>query len=685
MSIPILISSFLFVLSFIGLGSFINQKLNLKLNQLFYYPIGYFTLLGFIQFLIYPWVQLRLPSQFLFIIILVLMIFSLGLGLLYLWKNKFNIKVILTFLIGFIFVGWIGYLMSRQTLGQNSFDYTYYLSMVAHNANSSTLGWTDFGTGLPIALNIQYDFQSYYTLGSFLLFAFEPIQRLLSPNLFMITSGLYIWVFSILFYTLEFTLFVGLAVHFKKLKSLAFVVGALIFLGFFSATYYNLTFAFFGNTIRTWIVTFLLFEIVRRYDEQDFSLKSHVWMMLLSSALIAVSSTGFFLGFMLLVAYVLLLFFRQEHIKFYISRILIIILPTFVFALYYMLIPSALVLVILVLFYGGIWLLTYLKGNVQAIILNIVKWSLWIGFPTVILVYSLSQIIKGGSIYPSFFQDHRAYDMVWYYFNIEDNFKGFLNSLFFISLILFLIKSKSSLREVLIVLIILFINPISVYFVHKFLASVVYYRSYELIFNPFTVFMFVIGIESLIQSRFLVNRILFASLIVFLVPNVLLHSFYYYHDSFIPNDTYNTLYKLDNSQIEPLSVLKTKVLLENYKEAKVVSQIETVLSHVPNVINILNNDVIRGIDKFSIRPEESKLLNIFIVRDFIGQEIFDKEPDYENTCNYLIDEKVDFVIVDKNQFYVNEDGSFTPLYFKVRDCSTQIYENENYLIYQFYW
>lgn len=72
-------------------------------------------------------------------------------------------------------------------------------------------------------------------------------------------------------------------------------------------------------------------------------------------------------------------------------------------------------------------------------------------------------------------------------------------------------------------------------------------------------------------------------------------------------------------------------------------------------------------------------------RDYIGQVIFDQEPQYDQTCSLLIESRIDFVIVSKNQFLIDDIGEIIPLYFKVRDCADLVYENSGYMLYQFYW
>jgi len=256
--------------------------------------------------------------------------------------------------------------------------------------------------------------------------------------------------------------------------------------------------------------------------------------------------------------------------------------------------------------------------------------------------------------------------------------------LYFISLLFYIIKSKGTFRVYMLGLLILFVNPFSSLFVSRFIASVVYYRSFELLFNPFTTILFIILMFDWIRNKTM-NRILVGSLFLWLIPLVITHSQMYYHPSFIPTQAYSSLYRLDSNQMDTLSLLKTKIELENYDQAIVVSQIEGVRGFVPNVITPISNEDIRNIDKYTLNPETSKLLTIFENRDYIGQQIFDTEPDYIHTCQYLMDAQVDFVVVDKRQFFVDETGQFIPLYFLVRDCATPVFENTDYFIYQFYW
>lgn len=684
--ISILLYSIIFFVTFYNLGLFINQRFNFDLDSWLFFPFGLITWLGIIQFLIYPIVWLKIPTIVFFGLLLILVIVINVKALLSKRKNKLNKYDIGFYLCMLIFVAIMVYFSSNRTLGQNSFDTNFYLSIVIQGSTSPNFSFVEYGTGfVSNVINTQYDYQSFYAFGSFILATLEPIVHILNSSYFTITTHTFIWTISILFYMFEFTLLIGMIKQFNlKLNPIVpFII--LLFLGYHSLVYYNSIFAFFGNTYRVWILAFLMMEIYRSITTQIYR---PFILLLASSALIAVSSTGFFLGIIVLTPYVMFIFMQRLDFNRTIEIVSLLIFPTLVFALFYLgsnqINIFMIILVLIILLYGLFTFLYFSKMLIKDKIYSLIRILIVYGIPIIILGYSIYASITGMKLPQSFFFDHRAYDMVWYYFNTESSVNILINAFYFISLIIYVLMVKNKYRWCIISLIILFINPISSQFVVRFLASVVYYRSFEVIFNPFTVLILSTSALSLInykQVKYIISILLF----LYFTPKVIEHSSLYYHSSFLPNKEYSSLYRVNSSEIEVLSVLKTKIILENYKNAKVISQIEMVRGFVPNVITPISNETIRSINRYAINKERSKLLTIFMNRDFIGQEIFDVKPEYDKTCQYLMDERIDFVIVDKNQFYYDEEGLIIPLYFKVRDCATPIYESNDYFIYQFYW
>lgn len=684
--IAILVYSGSFIVTFYNLGFWLNHRFDFKLDPWLFFPFGLISWFGLIQFLIYPFVWLKIPTIVFFVVLGLLILLINILGIITKNKPRFN-KVDLIYYFGMVlFVVAMVYFAAQRTLGQNSFDTNFYLSMVVQGAHSSTLSFVEYGTGLlSNVVNTQYDYQSFYTFGSFILGTFEPIIRILNPDYFTISTHVYIWTTSILFYTLEFTLMFGMIKQLKLFRSPIIPFLIMLFLGYHSLVYYNNIFAFFGNTYRTWILAFLMMEIYRSLSED---VHKPLVILLVSSALIAVSSTGFFLGIIVLTPYIMILFYRKIDLKLLIRIVGLVVLPTMLFSLFYLggnkIILFLLIFVAIIGVYIFLASLYYCAFKFKESIYSLFRIVILFGLPIFILGYSLFAVVRGRILPQAFFFDHRAYDMVWFYFNTETTVHIFINFIYFVGLFGFMIFSKSIYRWYVLALVVLFINPISAQFVSRFIASVVYYRSFEVIFNPFTVLMFTTTLISFINWE--KTRIVLSILLFFgFLPSVVEHSKLYYHNSFLPSQNYSSLYRVESPQIETLSVLKTKIAIENYEQARVVSQIEMVRGFVPNVVTPISNETIRGINRYTINKEHSKLLTIFMNRDFIGQKIFDVEPEYENTCKYLMDERIDFVVVDKNQFYFDEKGVIIPIYFKVRDCATPIYESDHYFIYQFYW
>ena len=212
--------------------------------------------------------------------------------------------------------------------------------------------------------------------------------------------------------------------------------------------------------------------------------------------------------------------------------------------------------------------------------------------------------------------------------------------------------------------------------------AVIFQRNYDVLYNTFTIAL-LFNYLSIHKEGKKIFQIGILSVCIFLAQYSSLNNYHFYFD---PEENYNGFKRLPNSHVEIFEVLNTKIRIEDYDRAIVVSQIPSVKGFVSNVYSVLDYNVFRSIDRYgeSSIPSFSPLWNIFMPRDYYGQAIFSDDPDYENTCQYLIDSQVDFVLVDSLQFYM-KDGDYVPLYLKVRDCAKEVYSNDRYILYQFYW
>lgn len=679
-------STLLILLLAYCLGMSLIKRLHINLNGILAIPLGFFSLLGLNQFFIYFFIVFKLPSIYFFLNYLILSIVILGLGLKHIKWSLPSRKTILVATLMFIYVLFMVYQSSHRTLGSNGFDTVHYLSMVMEGANQGFFSYVQYDNGLSTSgVNVQYDFQSYYYFGSLMVYVYDRINQWISPYYFDLSSSVFIWISSILYFAINFLMTIEIVKKaFNKHRLLGIALG--IFILFFTSNfYYTNVFTFFGNTYRTLILVFM-YLITHEFLKDKFDVTAFSLLFLLtSSALISVSSSGFFIGAMALFGVVMVLIRYYPDIK--LGRVLVTLsLPTLLFAIFYLSANNQAKLMLLaglmILFYALLLIFDFLPIKMQIYFKWFLKNIVFYLIPILIALVSIYLRLKNGVPYPSFFSDHTRYDMVWYYFDTE-LIPLLVNFIWFIVFIPFILKAKSKFAVFVRILLLTFINPISYIFVYQFIASVVYYRAFELIFNSFTLVLMMTYAFEMISSKS-IKKALSVGFAIFVLIISVIQINAFYNPIFVADKGFSSLYKISSNQVEPLKELKTKIVLEGYVNPIVISQIEPVRGFV-DVYTPIANETIRGLDKFKTVPETSKLLNIFVNRDHYGQKIFDKDPDYANTCKYLMEAKADFVIVNRKAFYEIAPNQFEPLYFRVRECASEIYVNDDYILYQFYW
>jgi len=271
------------------------------------------------------------------------------------------------------------------------------------------------------------------------------------------------------------------------------------------------------------------------------------------------------------------------------------------------------------------------------------------------------------------------YDMVWDYFTFHNLIYIFLNSIIWISFIHLIIRSNVLTKNYFLTIIIVFINPLNFVFMTELLAGQVVHRVFDVLFNPVAlIWMFsVIGIN--------IHRYIKIGLIGMLIIISVQSQNTVYHFVFNRPDNSSYLDRINQNEVDVMNLLNTKIILEDLDRPSVISQIFYIKAYVKDIELPLSYSYYRRLDVYGkVISAPNELWNIFIYRDFETMRIFDKYADYKNTCDYLVMSKVDFVLIARNQFY-RENEDFVPLYIRVRDCATLIYENDDYLLYQFYW
>jgi len=399
--------------------------------------------------------------------------------------------------------------------------------------------------------------------------------------------------------------------------------------------------------------------------------------------MIAVNASGYFISFFALYVYVMIQLFRGKQENKHLFSVFIIFFPAIQFAISYFNVLGMYSQNAMFLLTFAYVLVSIAVRFIRVNLYQLFKISFGFVLPIILVVYSLI-IHMDTPLFMEFFVSRSYTDMIWDYLSFNTLHQYVLNSLLWFAMVVFTWKNRTQARFYFLFSILLFFNPITYAFIVTYMNyDLVFQRGYDAIFNPYTVILFMSLIFSLIE-KYKVLQVALLTITIVLAYSSTTVNYHYYFDA-KPN--YSGYNRLQVDQLQVFEVLNTIIKIEDYDRARVMSQIISVKGFVPNVFSIIEYNKFWSIDRYSEERQESfsPLWNIFIPREYYDQPIFSDKPNYERTCTYLIDRTIDFVIVDQTQFYIDDNGDFVPLYIRVRECATEVYRNERYILYQFYW
>lgn len=656
-------------------GEFLVNKSKIQLNKLLNIPIGFAFFISIITILSYLFVFLKLPSVFFFYIILILLLSPLVI----LYKNIYKLKEIsyFEFLIFLILLISLVYITYNRALGEENFDTLHYLSMIIETAKSNFLTERTADGLILNSFNPTDSLQGFYYFLASLYYFIQKIKLNIQLDIISLTNVNVIWITSVILFTSSISIVLS-SIDLLKVKNRIIQIVIILFtLLYFGTFYYNTIFAFYGNSFRTVYAGLLSLIIYKFIYDNEISLNKSILLMLISFSLMGFSSTGYFISFVSLYALTIFII-KNNSTNYEIDNIFIYFIPTLLFVtmILYTQIIGKIALALPVLYF-----FLYIISKIYPNIINkIFKIIIFIVIPSIITVVSF-YLLLNNKINISFFVDGSFGDMAWGYFRFDEKIHIITNSILWLSLLIYLL-SKNKFKYIFIIIFLLFLNPINYAFLVEFLMNHVFYRTFDAIFNLFTLTLIISTSLSIIDFKNFIN-IAILLLVIYLANYSIQNNYHYYFNAEEDFDNYNRL-RMDEANI--YKVLNTKINIEKYDQAKIISSTPTVKGFVSNIYSIITVNEYRQLERYTgnTNPAPSELWNIFVKRSYYGEPIFNTEPDYDHVCQYLIEERVDFVILDNSQFY-EKDGVYVPLYFEVRGCATFIYENDSYMLYQFYW
>ena len=565
---------------------------------------------------------------------------------------------------------------SQFSLGSTS-DSVFYMSMVNENAFSPFWTPLEYYTGSPIDTNAflyqpQYDFQAFYHLFAYIIKFVAQIIPALSH------APVYIWCALTMFLLFMVDTITTIALNlFKKNKGIALIF--LLFSLAFSTSSWNLLYAYIGNS---WRILFLTLSLMSIYYYFRCDRLVYLFLLCISTGgLIATTSSGIFINSFIIFGLLTYELLRKNVNK--IQRVLSIygsycftaLYATCYFYSYYHKVAIIIPIIYVIGFLALFLYVKLTKNKVQLITLIL------IGLVTLGLVV-ISIIYPSTFTYIDFLK-RNINEMSVNYFVFDDVYTVCGNVLWMSAVIVIGLKFKQQLFKTdyvkfLMVVILLFLNP----FVGKvwmtFIAGIVYYRSYEILFNYFTFIFIAYGLY--LQCQNIKPLYVVVALVSVVAAYGNFNDNPYYFDLDEPIDV---VYRIPVTELEADLALAQETEKEKNR-VRVISQ----LPFTKGIVNNINLSFgISTTRSFCTTCNElegpvecpSPIFNLFLLRDYADQMIYSTPADYDGACDVLFERGFKYLLLDKGQTRI-DNGVYVPVFHCMRACNDVTFENDNFVL-----
>ncbi|MCR5449565.1 MAG: hypothetical protein K6F23_09215, partial [Solobacterium sp.] len=380
------------------------------------------------------------------------------------------------------------YLLGTVSAGLNTnnifFDSIHYLSAALESSVQKVFAHINFYNGV-YHYNIDqfHDFEGFsYFWGMMLKWTgkLTDLEESLTP--------VYIWGASFLYWmSLGSLISSSVCVLFKKWWKIIGFAAVILFIAPYYTNYWNTTLAFFGNSLRTIVIGFSVLIAYQFAETMDGRL--FIPQTICTYAALFCSSSGFFIEAFITIGMLFVMLWRDERkLSNYIWMILstvpffhyAVLILTQYYRYYWQALPRyALPVVILIV-------IAVLLRNHLDIFNKIFKWLL----PAAFIGLAAVSFLKRGGEYPYSFYFAQRSNM-----DMCNNFTGFYeerdflrNIILYVMLAFLLVRPKTEgkFKFFLLIVGLLFLNPLVQPAVSNYMTSAVYSRSFDIIVNPFT-------------------------------------------------------------------------------------------------------------------------------------------------------------------------------------------------------
>lgn len=657
-----LVFALIYLISF-GYGEALMQKLcsdDFTFNASF----GFVLLLALLQIGYFPVQFFNL--NFIFLVIWSIILLAIGIGLTIYFRKALirhfqNRKFLyiagasILFLVIFYFV----------TIDIGFSDSPMYLNYVAQNINNDQINLFNLYSGLEGSeWDTLYLYQGYYHFISFIVWLINIPHYVFGSTMTMDTLPIIIWGMGWLYQVVSTGFIVDMIDDFNISNTLYRRCLTLFTIGFTNFYYWKVAFAFYGNTFRSlfiWVLLFLLYRFVKSSFDRKYVYL--IWIILFAGC--ASSSSFFFISFEVLFGFMCYLLYARKAD--WIETMATLVIPIVIFACVYLYKNNAVIgltMAILAFIYylnsSKQWLTPLIQWIDQFILKHRTFW----------FVLLLTVVYGGSFVYhithPDYLydmaywaQNHTNYDMVKdYRFVYSGWLDNILNVIRWLGLICWLFAKRSegtkAIKVIVLITMIVFLSPFSVVFVSRYLTGNVFYRAIEIVFNPFTEFMFIVSLVDAIKLKWFRPTLCTVLMVLTIYAHVA---------SFINDDNglytwhieqgtkVNHIYKIPDSDIDIIRRF-SGVLDENGERNRndqitVISQVDGLRVFEPQI-----HQLFTARDYFypSVRVDDTFYQMATNHYDWVE---YPQDLPYDSVCDYFYQYGVEYIIVKTEPYYAN--------------------------------
>lgn len=672
----ILIFTFALILLSEGLGYWTMKVLKIR-QRGYAAPMGFAVLLASLQLTYYPAQLFNLPFTWIVVTSTILLIFALFVtvkNIKQVFKNLFKPTTIIVLASLVIFLA----VLKNCSVDMEYSDSATYLNYISFNINAPKLNLYDFTTGIRgQEWSVLYLFQGYYHFISYVCYVINLPYYVLGSSFEVANMVISIYGFGILYQVFS-TMFIVNILESFHLKNRWFAFAILVFMLFYSNfSYWDISFAFYGNTFRNLFIMETLSVIYYWFKEEDEQIKYLSIFTVMAG--LASSSSFLFMSFAVLYSTAAFLFHSKKFRSLFDMTTLIGPL-VFYSCAYISRSHSTLSITLFVVYL--LYLVLRYKKPVRRIITRcedfFIDHAILIFFILIPCIFALGTLYlnifktNGFNNYSFYFGDFVHLDMVKDYLFIHSNWlDNILNVLRWISVIMLIATAKKKedlfIKDFIIIMLVFLLNPLCTSMLMNTIAGIVFYRNFFTLFNPFTEIVLFVYFYKMCEWNVIGQWVLEIAL----CATTVISNYASFHGSelgqyyvYIKNNTdLDPIYKIDPDEHEAILALRDTVREKGLEQPVLVSQSASVLTYIPE-----------GYQLFGPRNHYYDSIDA----DFyaLAKRHYDWDEkenlDYSQSCSYIKKYDVDYLLI---QYWENSEfDSATDA------CTVTIYTGSKYKV-----